>query len=182
MASEVFQRRDERPLYQGRIISVAIGTFEAPDGTTFERDIVHHPGAVGVVPLLDDGRVIMVRQYRPPLDAELLEIPAGIRDVSGESPEVTAARELEEETGMIATSIELLCRFNNSPGFADEEVHVFLATGLTEGIRDLQGIEEQHLTVEQVDLGDVPGLIAAGELTDAKTIIGLTLTRERLGR
>ena len=77
-----------------------IGTFERPTATTFDRDIVHHPGAVAVVPLDDDGQVVMVRQYRAPIDQLLLEIPAGKRDVHGEDPELTAARELAEETGL----------------------------------------------------------------------------------
>ena len=182
MPSEVFTKEGEREVYDGRIIRVVSGMFRGPDGDSFERDVVHHPGAVSIVPLLDDGRVVLVRQYRAALDVDLLEIPAGIRDVHGEAPELTAARELAEEVGLQAASIELLCRFHNSPGFTDEEVHVFLGTGLTECGNDLQGVEEQHMTVEYLALDDVPAMIASGALTDAKTIIGLTLTRERLDR
>jgi len=182
MLNRGFRREGEREIYRGHFIRVASGTFSAPDGTTFDRDLVHHPGAVSIVPLLDDGQVVLVRQYRAALDSYLLEIPAGIRDVHGEEPEVTAARELAEEVGLVASSIELLCRFHNSAGFCDELVHVFLGTGLTECGTDLQGLEEQHMTVEHLALDDVPGKIASGELTDAKTIIGLTLARERLAR
>ncbi len=177
----MFAKLGERVLYEGRIISLAIGTFAAPDGSSFDRDVVHHPGAVGVVPVHEDGTVILVRQYRAPLDAEILEIPAGIRDVDGEPPELTAARELAEEVGMRAGSTELLCRFHNSPGFSDEEVFVYLAQGLSETEDDRQGIEEQHLRIERVNLWDVPSMIANGEITDAKTIIGLTLTLARSG-
>jgi len=174
-----FAREAERVVYDGHIIEVVVGTFRGPDGTTFDRDVVHHPGAVSVVPLLDDGRVVLVRQYRAPIDDWLLEIPAGIRDVDGEPPEQTARRELAEEAGYAADSVELLISFQNSAGFSDERVDVFLATGLTEVPLDLQGIEEQHLTIETVALADVPDLIARGVLTDAKTVIGLLLALRR---
>jgi ADP-ribose pyrophosphatase len=177
-----FSRQSEREIYDGRIIDVVVGTFRGPDGSTFDRDIVRHPGAVSVVPLLDDDRVVLVRQYRAPIDDWLLEIPAGIRDVDGEPPEQTARRELAEEAGYAAGSIELLISFQNSAGFSDERVDVFLARGLSEVPLDLQGIEEQHMTVETVALADVPALIASGELTDAKTVIGLLLTMRTLGR
>lgn len=180
--SSPFRKRSERVVFEGALISVAIGTFEGPDGATFERDVVHHPGAVDVVPLLDDGRtVVMVRQYRAAIDGEVLEIPAGKRDVHEEPPEVTAARELEEEIGMRAGRIELLARFLNSPGFCDEESFVFLARDLTPCATSLQGVEEQHMTVEEISLDDVPALIRSGHLVDAKTIIGLLLAREALG-
>jgi ADP-ribose pyrophosphatase len=180
--SEGFSRVSERVVHEGHIIDVVVGTFRGPDGSTFERDVVHHPGAVTVVPLLDDGRVVLVRQYRAPIDGLLLEIPAGIRDVDGEAPEHTARRELAEEAGYAASEVELLISFQNSAGFSDERVDVFLATGLTPVPLDLQGIEEQHMTIETIALDDVPALIARGELTDAKTVIGLLLTLRRLGR
>jgi ADP-ribose pyrophosphatase len=174
-----FSPVSEENIYTGRIVSLGVGTFRAPDGSTFNRDIVHHPGAVAVVPLLDDGRVVFVRQYRAPLDADVLEIPAGIRDVDGEPPDGTARRELVEEVGLDAEHVELLCHFHNSPGCSDEEVFVFLGTGLTDVGNDLQGVEEQHMTVERIPLDDAITMIAKGEITDAKTIIGLTLARAR---
>jgi ADP-ribose pyrophosphatase len=142
---------------------------------------VHHPGAVAVV-AVDGDEAVLVRQYRVPLGDVLLEIPAGKRDVHGEDVEVTARRELEEEVGLRAGSLELLARFHNSPGFCDELIHVFLAAELTPVPMRRDGAEEQTMTIERVRLDDVPLLIAAGELRDAKTIIGLTLARERLGR
>src|SRR5689334_8720889 len=98
---------------------MAEGEYEAPNGTRFQRDIVHHPGAVSVVPVLDDGRVVMVRQYRSPIDMDVLEIPAGKRDVEGEDAVITAHRKLAEEVGYEAGSMELLVEFYNSPGFCD---------------------------------------------------------------
>jgi 8-oxo-dGTP pyrophosphatase MutT (NUDIX family) len=142
---------------------------------------VHHPGAVGVVPVVDEGAaVLLVRQYRSSVDSMLLEIPAGLRDVPGEPPIETARRELVEEVGQRAGRVELLCAFHNSPGFCDEVVHVFAAYDLTPCDLDRQGIEEQHMTIEQVALDDVPSMIASGAITDAKTVIGLLLVRDQL--
>jgi 8-oxo-dGTP pyrophosphatase MutT (NUDIX family) len=174
-----FRRLGEDERYRGPLIALATATFLDPDGGQFERDVVHHPGAVSVVPLHDDGRVVLVRQYRAAIDRELLEIPAGKRDVEGEPPEETARRELAEEVGLRAERLELLAEFHNSPGFCDELSYVFLARGLTTCDTDAQGVEERHMTVEKIALDDVPALIAMGEITDAKTIIGLCLARDR---
>ena len=176
-----FRKLAEREVHAGHLISVAVGTFATPDGEEFERDVVHHPGAVSVVPVVDEGTaVLMVRQYRAAIDKDLLEIPAGKRDVEGERPEVTARRELEEEVGMRAGRIEKLAEFYNSPGFCDEHSFVFMALDLEQCDVSAQGVEEQHMTIERVALDDVPGMIAAGQITDAKSIIGLCLAREAL--
>jgi 8-oxo-dGTP pyrophosphatase MutT (NUDIX family) len=174
-----FRKRGEREIWSGAVISLAEGTFESPSGETFERDLVHHPGAVAVVPV-DGDEVVLVRQYRGAVDMEVLEIPAGKRDVVGEDLEVTANRELAEEVGLRAGKLEKLAEFYNSLGFSDELSHVFLGTDLSAVPKDLQGEEEQHMTVERIHLDDVPALIATRELVDAKTVIGLLLARERL--
>lgn len=171
----------ERERFRGSLITVATASFEDPAGEQFERDVVHHPGAVSVVPVVGD-EVILVRQYRAAVDRELLEIPAGKRDVDGEPPEQTAARELAEEIGMQAGRLDLLAEFYNSPGFCDEHSYVFLGRDLTECATDFQGVEEQHMTIERLKLDDVPTLIATGDIVDAKTIIGVCLARERLAR
>ena len=175
-----FGKLSEREIHRGHVISTAVGTFVAPDGTEFERDLVHHPGAVSIVPLLDGGTVILVRQYRAPLDDYVLEIPAGKRDVANEEPIVTAQRELAEEIGMTADHVELLAEFYNSPGFSDEHSYTFLARGLHETPMQRDGIEEQSMEIDRVPLAVVPSLIRAGEITDAKTIIGLMMARDRL--
>jgi 8-oxo-dGTP pyrophosphatase MutT (NUDIX family) len=178
-----FHKVDEEIVFEGHLISVAKGTFEDPSGGRFERDLVHHPGAVSVVPVLEDKRtVLLVRQYWAAVDRVLLEIPAGKRDVHGEDPEVTAARELEEEIGMRPGRLEKLAEFFNSPGFCDEHSFVYLATGLERTEISAQGVEEQHMTIEEVPLEEVPSLVATGELVDAKSIIGLALAREALAR
>lgn len=177
-----FRKVSEDIVYAGSLISVARGRFEAPDGTAFERDVVHHPGAVAVVPVTDDGTALMVRQYRAAVDRVLLEIPAGKRDVAGEPPIDTARRELAEEVGMQAASLELLTTIFNSPGFCDEEMSVYLARKLTAVPLCAQGIEEQHMTIEPVAFDQVPALIATGEIVDAKSIIGLVLARDLIER
>jgi len=176
-----FHKVDEEIVFEGHLISVAKGTFEDPNGDRFQRDLVHHPGAVSVVPVFEDkGTVLLVRQYRAAVDRLLLEIPAGKRDIDGEDPELTAARELEEEVGMRAGRLQKLAEFYNSPGFSDEHSFVYLATGLEDAEISAQGVEEEHMTIEEVALDDVPSLVASGELVDAKSIIGLALAREAL--
>jgi 8-oxo-dGTP pyrophosphatase MutT (NUDIX family) len=174
-----FTKRGEREVWSGAVISVVQGTFVSPSGATFERDMVHHPGAVAVVPV-DGDEVVLVRQYRAAVDLEILEIPAGKRDVAGEAPELTAHRELAEEVGLTAGRLVKLAEFYNSIGFSDELSHVFLGTELSPVPDDRQGEEEEHMTVERIRLDDVPALVAAGELVDAKTVIGLLMAREHL--
>jgi 8-oxo-dGTP pyrophosphatase MutT (NUDIX family) len=174
-----FRPVGERLVHDGHVIRLAVGTFQSPDGDRFEREVVHHPGAVSVV-AVDGDTAVLVRQYRAAVDAELLEIPAGKRDVEHEDPAATAARELEEEVGLRAGHLELLAEFYNSPGFCDEHSWVYLATELTPCPLDAQGVEEQHMTIERVGLAEVPAMIADGRIRDAKTIIGLALARERI--
>jgi ADP-ribose pyrophosphatase len=170
-----FRHLGDEVLHRGAVITLCRSSFEAPDGTRFERDVVRHPGAVSVVPVLDDGDVVLVRQYRAALDENLIEIPAGKRDVVGEPPEETARRELVEEVGLEPGGLRLLARFHNSVGFSDEESFVFLGTDLRPADMERQGIEEQYLEIVRVPLQSVPGRISSGEITDAKTVIGLTL-------
>ena len=177
-----FRKLTERAVHTGSLISVSVGTFEGPDGSAFERDLVHHPGAVSIVPVDDDDGVLMVRQYRAAIDADLLEIPAGKRDVEGEPPEMTARRELEEEVGVRAGEVRKLAEFYNSPGFSDERSWVFLARDLEETGRQAHSPEEEAMEVERILLDEVPMLIATGRLLDAKSIVGLCLAREALRR
>ena len=177
-----FTKVSETELHRGFRFTVNEVRYRAADGTEFDRQVVHHPGAVAVVPLHDDGSVTLVRQFRAAIDGDLLELPAGLRDVAGEADRRTAERELVEEAGLVADDLELLVTFLNSPGFCDESVSVFLATGLHEVDHDRQGIEEQHMTVERIPLDDALALIGEGVVTDAKTIIGLTLTAGRRRR
>lgn len=181
MPSASFRKLDEKVVHKGNMLSFSVGTFEAPDGHRFERDLVHHPGAVVMVPYDDrTGEVVFVRQYRAPLDKELLEVPAGKRDVVGEPPEITAARELAEETGLEACRWELIGHFYNSPGFSDEESWCYLARDLMDVPDGRHGIEEQHMTVERLPLAEACAQVRTGDITDAKTIVGLFLAEKML--
>jgi ADP-ribose pyrophosphatase len=175
-----FRKLGEREVLRTSLLHVVAARFESPEGEEFERDVVHHPGAVVVVPLTADRTVLMVRQYRAAVEAELLELPAGKRDVEGEPTEVTAARELAEEVGRYAGRLDLLARFYNSPGFSDEFSWLYLAQDLTPAPLDRQGAEERHMAVEEVPLAAVVNMITTGEIVDAKSIIGLMLAAHRL--
>jgi ADP-ribose pyrophosphatase len=176
-----FRQISEDTVFEGKIIRVAVGEFVSPSGNTVVRELVRHPGAVSVVPIVDD-HVVMVRQYRAAIGGDLLEIPAGKRDVADEPPELTAERELVEEIGLRPRSLELLAGFYNSAGFCDEYCYVYLATDFDDATAQAHGEEEQFMTIERIPLDDVPAMIADGRLSDAKSIIGLSLALRRLGR
>jgi ADP-ribose pyrophosphatase len=162
-------------------LSLARLRVASDDGEEFDRHVVHHPGAVVVVPVID-GDALLVRQWRVATGRALLEVPAGKRDVAGEAPAATANRELEEEIGFVARRLEPLCEFYNSPGFCDEYTYLFLATDLEARTRAAVSHEEAAMTIEHVPLDRLDELIARGELIDAKSIIGLLLARQVLAR
>ena len=151
----------------------------SPVGEEFERTFISTPGAVGMVAVTDDGEVIFVHQYRATLDSFVREIPAGMRDVEGEDPATTAVRELKEETGYSASSIELLGTCLSSPGVTDSSVEVYLATGLVAGESEPHGPEEDTMFVEHVPFSQALEMIDRGELTDAKSAYGLMLAARR---
>jgi ADP-ribose pyrophosphatase len=182
VSSPEFRFLGETVRFQGWRISLTEARFSAPDGTEFTRDIVRHPGAVAVVAVTDNGDVLLVRQYRGAVDRELLEIPAGTRDVDGEPPEETARRELREEVGVHARRMTLLGTMFNSPGFCDELTYLYLATELDAGTTSRHGVEEEQMEVVAVPLTEFDGLVATGELIDAQTILGLLLARDVLAR
>ncbi len=167
-------------MHQSWFISLAHATYVDPDGEQFERDIVRHPGAVAVVPITGDAKVLLVHQYRPAVDRWLLEVPSGTCDVAGEPAEVTARRELAEEVGRRATSLVLLTKMLNTPGFCDEVTQVFAATGLDEVPSERHGVEEARMTVEEVPLRRFDSLVDKGVIVDATTILGVGLARRRL--
>lgn len=177
-----FEALDEQRVVDGPVVSVYQSRFRAPDGTEVERQVIRHPGATSVVPIAADGeRAILVRQFRAAINQDLLEIPAGKLDEPGEPPAEAAQRELAEEIGMRAGRLDLLAEFVNSPGFCDERSWVYLGTALEAVPHTPQGIEEEHLSIEEIRLADVATMIRDRVLTDAKTIIGLLLARDRLG-
>lgn len=179
-----FRRVGERAVHQGHIWHVVVADFEDPAGHIFHRDIVRSPGAVGVVPLVFDAEgnpsVVLVRQYRPPFERAVIEIPAGMRDVPGEPAATTAERELVEEVGLAAGRVEHLVDVYPSPGLTDSVTAIFLATDCRATPRDVHGPEEEHSEVLHVPLEDALAMIDAGEIADAKTVTGLLVVERRL--
>ncbi len=174
-----FEQLGEEELLRGHVFSVARARFRGPDGEEFARHVIHHPGAVAVVPLHDDGTVTLVRQFRAALGHDLLELPAGTRDVDGEPEARAAERELIEEAGLAAGSIDHLVTMHNAPGMSDEAVTIFVARGLRAVADDRQGAEELAMEVERIALDDALAMVDDGRITDAKTIIGLSLVARR---
>jgi len=174
-----FRKVSEREIHAGRVVRLTESAFTTPDGGTMTRDVVHHRGAVAVV-AVDGDEIVLLRQYRTPVESELLEIPAGTRDVGGEDPASTARRELAEEAGLACDSLEELGTFFNSPGFCDELSHVFLATGLRPVPRAPDGAEEEWMTIERVSLDEAEAMIDRGGIRDAKSIVGVLLALRRL--
>jgi ADP-ribose pyrophosphatase len=179
---ERFSEVERTTVCEAGFLTLTRRRVSGPDGEQFVRHVVEHPGAVVVVPVDASGDALLVRQYRVAVGRELLEVPAGKRDVAGEAPEITAGRELEEEIGRRPGRLRLLCEFFNSPGFTDEYTFVFLATELEECERAAATAEERAMTIEPIAFSRVDALIASGEIVDAKTIIGLLLARQTLGR
>lgn len=176
-----FVIRSATSRYDAGFFSVEQLEVTAPDGAPFVREVVRHCGAVVVVPLVDETTVLCVRQFRVALDKPLLEVVAGRRDIPGEDPEVAARRELAEEVGMRAGRLIRLCEMDSGPGFTDEHLIVYLALDLEpNGGTEPDGHEEAEMSVERVAIADTHALIASGELTDAKSIIGLLLTQDYL--
>src|ERR1051325_9454445 len=161
----------------GKLISVARDTVREGE-VTYVREVVKHPGGAGIVAYFDDGTTALVRQYRHPARGFVLEIPAGKLDPR-ERPVQTAARELEEEGGVVASRLEQRSEFYTTPGFCAEKLWVFLATGLRETARRLEA--DEIIEVVRVPFASALALVASGEIEDAKTIIGLTLAARRLG-
>jgi ADP-ribose pyrophosphatase len=162
-------------LLEGGFLTVRRDTVALPDGSSATREYVVHPGAVAVVPVLDDGRVVMVRQFRYPLGQVLLEFPAGKID-SGEPPSVCARRELREETGYTARQWARACHIHNAAAYSTEGIEIWFATGLESGPQALdtgEFLEVVALTEQELD-----SLAQAGQLTDVKTLIGLQWLRQ----
>ncbi len=178
MNEDIFKILESVHVTDAGFLKITEETVSGPEEKVFKRTVVRHPGAVVVVPVEGDSHAILVRQYRAAVDGWLLEVPAGKRDVDGEAPEVTASRELLEETGLRAGRLVLLAEFYNTPGFCDEYTYLFAALDLEDaGGRQPIGAEEIAMTLERIALADVETLISTGSIMDAKTIIGLLLAR-----
>ena len=175
---------DSKEVARGGFLTFCEETFESPAGDTFVRWIVEHPGAVAAVPVEEgpDGpHVVLVRQWRPVMRDFMLEVPAGKLDVPGEPPDDAMARELAEEIQQRPGKLVKLAEFWNSPGFSTELTHVYIALDLVPCDRpEAAKEEEQDMTIERVPLAEIGRLIAGGQITDGKTIIGLALAERYL--
>jgi ADP-ribose pyrophosphatase len=164
-------------LYDGRIMALRVDTVLMPNGREATREIVEHAPVVAVVPIDENGDVVLVRQYRLATGDVMLEVPAGLVD-EGEEIETAAQRELQEEIGYRAGHLERLAGFFVSPGFCTEFIHVFLALGLQQS--DLDADEDEDITVERVPLAGAARLVETGQICDAKSIVGILMARDRM--
>jgi ADP-ribose pyrophosphatase len=165
-----------RPVHDGRIVHLSVDTARFPDGSTGELELIRHSGAAAVVAILGDPDapdpdVVLLRQFRYAAGGELFEVPAGRPDGPGEPWEDVAARELEEETGYVAGRLEWLTTIYTTPGFTDERIHLFLATGLTQGTTNLD--HDEFVEVTTMPLSAVLAAIQNGRLIDAKSLSAL---------
>lgn len=178
-AVHTYEVADSSVPYRGRVISVRRDMVRMPDGDTSQRDVVVHPGAVGVVALDERERVVMVRQYRHPVGGPLWELPAGILDVPGEPASVAAARELAEEAGLRPGRLDLLVDVYASPGMTDEAFRLFLARDLVEipaAERHVGVHEEAEMDITRIDLSEAVDRVMRGEITNGMAVIGLLAT------
>jgi ADP-ribose pyrophosphatase len=162
--------------FHGRIFDVVTDQVEMPGGQAAPRDYIKHVGAVGVVALDDENRVVLVHQYRHPVRAFLWELPAGLVDVAGEDPAATALRELSEETDLTAGRVEHLVDLHTTPGCSNEMIRIYLATELREvphAERHARHSEEQEIEVRRLPLADAIKMIYQGEITNGPAVAGL---------
>ena len=162
---------------KGRVFAFYAENVTLPNGVTLDMEIIRHPGAAAIVPVMADQQVLLIKQYRHAVDGFIWEIPAGTLD-TGETPRRCAERELIEETGYSARRLEKMAEITPLPAYSDERIHLYLATGLDRADQDLDA--DELLYVHSVKLSQAMEMIAEGEIQDAKTIAGLNLAAARL--
>lgn len=172
---EPFETIGKQTVYQGRAFRVDVVDARLPDGKVRKFDLVQHPGAVTIVPLDSEGRLLFVRQFRLGAGKDLLELPAGTLE-PGEDPDACAAREIREETGMAAKLMKKLGTFYMAPGYSSEYMHVYLATGLYPS--RLEGDEDEFLQLEAIPVDQVFEMVSKGELLDGKSLAALLMAKE----
>lgn len=167
-----------RTIYQGRVVDFGLEEARMPDGRTITLEIVRHPGAAAVLPLHEDGTVTLIHQHRHAAGGLIYEVPAGVLE-KDETPEGCAARELAEEVQLRAERLQHLTTIHTTPGFTNERIHLFLATGLQEA--DGQADDDEYLRAVRLPLSEAIGMIEAGRITDAKTVCALLLAARARG-
>lgn len=162
-------------IYDGKIVNLRVDTVELPDKKYSKREIVEHPGAVGVIAITDNNELIMVKQFRKPVEKFLLEIPAGKLEIN-EEPRETGIRELKEETGYVPENFEYAFEFYPSPGITTEKIHLFIATGLTKEAAEPD--EGEFVEIEKIPISDLNRKLKRGEISDSKTVIAINIAKE----
>jgi ADP-ribose pyrophosphatase len=165
-----------REIYSGRVLRLEVDEVREPQGATGIREVVRHRGSVAALPVHDDGRVVLVRQWRHPIGALMWELPAGLMN-AGESPAEGAARELEEETGLKAAHVEPIADFYTTPGFCDERMYVFRATGFTQV--PPRPDDDEEIEVKTCSLREAMEMIGDGQIREGKTLVALLLEAQR---
>jgi 8-oxo-dGDP phosphatase len=173
VAEHVFETTSSETLYVGKIFALRADQVRMPGGKIVTREVIENFGAVAIVAMDEDGRIPMVYQYRHPFGRRLWELPAGLLDVDGEAPHLSAARELREEAGLQAETWQLLVDLDSAPGFSDESVRVYLATGLTEVDRPESHDEEADMTVEWYSLTEAVQRVFSGEVVNSLAVAGV---------
>lgn len=174
------KRIGRKLMYRGSVIDVYQDDILTPAGKVAHWDFIGHKGAAAVVAVRDDGKLVMVRQYRNALDRETLELPAGARDYVGEPTIDCARRELKEETGYRAGKLDYLMTLRTTIAYCDELIDVYLATELTKDKQELD--EDEVIDVEEYDIEELCDMVYAGKLQDAKTVAGIMAYRNRIGK
>lgn len=162
-------------VYTGKVISLRVDTVEVLNQGYKKREIVEHGGAVGIVAITDNNKILLIKQFRKAIEKEIVEIPAGKLEI-GENPKDCAIRELQEETGYTAQNIKLMHKFFTSAGFSNQKVFIYLATGLTKGENNLD--DGENLDLYELDLNDAYDMVVRNDIEDAKTSIGILLAKE----
>jgi ADP-ribose pyrophosphatase len=173
VAEHDFETVDSETIYVGNIFALRVDQVRMPGGNVAKREVVEHYGAVAVLALDDDGNIVMVYQYRHPVGRRLWELPAGLLDLGGEPPHVTAARELKEEAGLSAQNWRVLADLVSTPGFSDEGVRVYLATGLSDVGRPDAHDEEADLVVRWFPLDEAMRMVISGEIVNTIAVCGI---------
>ncbi|MBX0313859.1 NUDIX hydrolase [Planococcus glaciei] len=166
-------------IYEGKIINLKVDEVSLPNGNTSKRELVEHPGAVALVALTPDKKIILVEQYRKALERTIVEIPAG-KIEKGEAPEVTALRELEEETGYTAEKLDLIQSFSTSPGFADEIIHLYAAEGLSKATSGAVLDDDEFVELMEVSIEEAEQMMKDNRIYDAKTAFAVLWAKQKL--
>jgi 8-oxo-dGDP phosphatase len=173
VAEHVFETTSSETLHTGKIFALRKDNVRMPGGKIVTREVVEHFGAVAIVAMDDEGRIPMVYQYRHPFGRRLWELPAGLLDVNGEAPHLTAARELREEAGLQAQTWQVLVDLDSTPGFSDESVRVYLATDLTQLDRPEAHDEEADMTLQWYAIDEAVRRVFSGEIVNALAVAGI---------